>query len=323
MKKAIVLMLVGISWTTGFSQSLSFKFGTPFQRTDLDVRWNALSNAFPTSAWIYRLLPNQFSPSAISCLMALGPFTQKDMLRSNANEILFVKPGNAKNLSLSFHIGAIGYQTLHAYGPTNLAKAVPQMAELPQLTTNFLKEIGISISDIEKKPDGSPNFHFSEPLTEYFVSNRFITNIAFRTVSFRRSVDGASWTGANTGGDCDVEFGEYGKPSMIWLSWRNLQRYKVYSTATPSLITNWIRHGKAVQNMISMDAEPINWRTIKSLTVTEAKLSYYAGGPFEPSDWLMPFVALWTTVDTGIGKINVEIDCPIIDETKPPLEGNR
>jgi hypothetical protein len=30
-----------------------------------------------------------------------------------------------------------------------------------------------------------------------------------------------------------------------------------------------------------------------------------------------PLVALWTTVDTGHGNIDVEIDCPIIDETKP------
>jgi hypothetical protein len=29
-----------------------------------------------------------------------------------------------------------------------------------------------------------------------------------------------------------------------------------------------------------------------------------------------PFAALWTTVDTGHGNIDVEINCPIIDETK-------
>jgi hypothetical protein len=41
------------------------------------------------------------------------------------------------------------------------------------------------------------------------------------------------------------------------------------------------------------------------------------GDRFAPSDWLYPFAALETTVDTGRGNVDVEIDCPIIDETKP------
>ena len=30
---------------------------------------------------------------------------------------------------------------------------------------------------------------------------------------------------------------------------------------------------------------------------------------------LMPLVSLWTTVDTGHGNVDVEIDCPIVDDS--------
>ena len=64
--------------------------------------------------------------------------------------------------------------------------------------------------------------------------------------------------------------------------------------------------------MIRMDVESIDWATVKSVTITGAKVCYYGGTPQEPSEWLIPFVALWTTVDRGHGTIDVEIDCPII-----------
>ena len=78
-----------------------------------------------------------------------------------------------------------------------------------------------------------------------------------------------------------------------------------------------IREGKAIQGMIPDNVGGIDWGTVKSVTIKEAKPLYYAGEDrFSPSDWLRPYAALWTTVDTGHGNIDVEIDCPIIDETK-------
>ena len=81
-------------------------------------------------------------------------------------------------------------------------------------------------------------------------------------------------------------------------------------------MSKWIRQGKAVQGAILSNLPPIDWKGVKAVTVTQAKLCYYGGDQFAPSDWLMPFAALWATVDTGHGKIEVEIDCPIIDATR-------
>ena len=318
MKYLVVVLAIMISLTTGFSQTLSFKFGTPFRRTDLDIRWKVATNKIPNRVWVYRLLPNSFSPDTVSYLKSLGSFTDNDRRRSNAGGVLFAKAGSAKNLSISFTIGAVEFQSAKYYGPTNLAKNVPPMSEIPALTKGFLREMGISVEDIVKQSDGAPEFHFSESATEYSANHTLITNITFRSVSFRRAVDGADWVGNNTGGDCHVEFGEYGRPATISLSWRKLERYKEYPIGTHSAIIDSIRRGKAVQNMIPMDADPINWATVKSVTVMKAEICYYGGGPFAPSDWLIPFVALWTTVDRGNEKIDVEIDSPIIDQTTPP-----
>jgi hypothetical protein len=235
------------------------------------------------------------------------------MVRSNADEITF-QGANSSGLGIVSRLGAIEFRPhQRRYDASHLAEHVPQISELPALTTNLLKELGISVSDIEKRGDGSPDFHFGQPFTVYGVKRSFVTNIAYRSVGFRRVVDGAPIVGNGVGGDCHIEFGENGKPTKIMLSWRNLERHKVYPTASPQTLIQWIREGKAVQGMIHMDAESIDWNTVKNVNITRAKLCYYGGGPFEPSNWLTPFVALWATVDRGHGTIDVEIDCPIIN----------
>ncbi len=313
MRKGTVVTLFAWICATGLSQQLSFDFGTPFRRTDLDVRWNVPSNQLPSRVWVYHLLPHPFSPSLVSNLVALGEFTAKDMVQSNGTEITFQGP-NSSGLGIIFRLGTIEFRSKHRhYDANNLAEHVPKMAELPALMTNLLQEFGIKVQDIEKRAEGSPDFHFAEPFTVYGVKHSFITNIAYRSVGFRRAVDGAPVIGNGVGGDAHIEFGEFGKPSKIMLSWRNLERHKAYPTAPPQTIIHWIQKGKAVQGMIRMDVGSIDWNTVKSVTITGAKLCYYGGSPFEPSDWLMPFVALWTTVDRGHGTIDVEIDCPIIE----------
>ena len=83
-----------------------------------------------------------------------------------------------------------------------------------------------------------------------------------------------------------------------------------------------MRKGKAIQGLIPDSVDAIDWKTVENVTIKKAKPCYYAGGDrFSPSDWLQPYAALWTTVDTGHGNVNLEIDCPVIDETKPLKSG--
>lgn len=308
-------MLFCILWATGFAQTLSFKIGTRFRRTDLDVHWEVPSNAIPAHAKIYKLLPNRFTKEGIAGLIAAGGFTEKEKTKDETNWLVYNTPNDTKRLGVLYPLGSIEYEIRETHSATNLVEALPSQTEVAHSLTHWLAKLGIKMGEIERRENSTePNLHFFDSETEYYVKNAVITNIDFRGVRFRRAVDSFPVIANGIGGDCEFRYGDHGKLVKISMSWRTLKEHKDAATASPDKIMNWIRAGRAVQNMIPMDAEPINWKTVKSLTVNNAKLCYYGGIPSEPSDWLIPFVALWTTVDRGHGTINVEIDCPILDK---------
>jgi hypothetical protein len=298
MKKIFFFALLQTLWATGFSKSLSLqKLGDSFQRTNLEVRWNISTNALPSTVWIYHLSPKIFPQEAISNLIALGRFTAQQIKKSNADEVVYKNADKHPTKQLAVSHGSIEYLHSIKYGPTNLTEDVPEMGRLLQLTTNLLSDLDINISDIEKKTNGAPNFHFAEFTTLYYLSDKTITNVEFRIVRFSRAIDGATFISGGAGGDGEFDFGAHGDLVGIDLSWRDMERYKSCPTTTPETIVKWIREGKAVQGGIPMNSEAIDWPTVKSLTINKADLCYYAGERFAPSQWLMPLLSLWTTVD--------------------------
>lgn len=315
MRAALLLLLIQSVSAAGLPPNPRFtEWGTPIPaRTGLKVIWNAPTNSIPSTIWVYRLSPRRFSPEVLSNLIDLCSFTEKDTAKQDSDGVAFRSADNSRRLDVSFTLGSIEYQITSHYSHTNLAEDVPDEGRMPELTTNVLQKIGISLSDIAKTTNGAPNFHFWQPLKMYYVNHSFVTNIEFRGARFQRSVDGVPFVGLGAGGDGEIDFGEHGKISKIDLSWRNVERYRAYPTISPDSMMKLIRKGVAVHGPIRIDVGEINWQTIKSVTVSKAKLCYYAGDP--PSDWLFPFAALWTTVDTDSGNIEMEIDCPIFDES--------
>ena len=153
MKTATFLILFQTISAIGFPENPRWKeVGTPIPaHVNLDVRWEAPLK-LPRKVWIYHLLPNQFSPETISNLMMKCSLTDKDIMAKDANGITFQTSDASKRLSVFFPAGGISYETAsHNYGPTNLAREVPEMSQMPKLTTNFLAKIGVNISAIEKK----------------------------------------------------------------------------------------------------------------------------------------------------------------------------
>jgi hypothetical protein len=225
-------------------------------------------------------------------------------------------------LGFFFPLGSIEYETPEIYSPTNLMKAVPTEAEVRMLAPEFLPKFGIRMSDIDRQENGQPDIRVFDSEIMFQVNHRIITNTVFRGIRFRRDVEGLSFTGGSAGGDGEMRFGDQGKVVKISLSWRKAEHYKRYATASPETVIRWIRQGKAVQNMLPGDIPGVDWNTVKSLSLNKAQLCCYAGDPFKPSDWLMPFVAFFASVDTGEGSLNLEIDCPIADRAKSLDEGN-
>ncbi|MGH7954061.1 MAG: hypothetical protein ACREFE_19370, partial [Limisphaerales bacterium] len=117
-------------------------------------------------------MPTKFSPVLISSLMSLGNLTEKDRW-GNINNTSGIAYFNFKSsLSVSFATGEIEYNgEMPHYNITNLAKDVPEMNQLYQLTTNFLPKLGINLSEISKQRNGKPKFNFYEPLSGYHIPN--------------------------------------------------------------------------------------------------------------------------------------------------------
>jgi hypothetical protein len=246
--------------------------------------------------------------------VSLGGFTAKEKTKDEPNWLVYNTPDNNRRLGVLYSLGSLEFDVRETYGPTNSVQALPSQEETKRLALDWIQKLGISLSDVEKdETTGKPALHGFDSETTYFLNGKAITNTEFRGIRFRRSINGASYLGAGTGGNCELRFGDHAKLIKLSISWRNITPHMEQPTASPDKIAKWIRQGRAVQGMLRMDAEPIDWKTVKSLTVTRAELCYYGGSPFEPSEWLMPFVALWTTVDTGHSKIDVEIDCPVLD----------
>jgi hypothetical protein len=314
MLKFVIAALFQVILASGFAQSYSLQnLGQPFHSTNLDVRWKAPTNAWPSTVWVYQLTSKPFPPQVASNLLSICGLSEKDRKSFNGQQVIYKDRDSFPDKQLGIGSSSVFYITVSHYGPTNLAVDVPGMADMPRLTTNFLTKLGIPVWEVEKSTNGGPNFHFWEPLREYYVGGKTITNVEFRAVDFRRSVDGAAVLGVGAAGDGQIEFGPRGVPVKIDISWPGLERHKSYPAATPETVINWIRSGRAVQGMLSTDSEGINWATVKILTITKAQFCYYAGDRFNHSPWLMPIASLWTTIDTGHGSIDVEIDCPLVD----------
>ena len=320
MKKGIFFVVLQMICITGFAENPRFKeFGIHIPaHADLDVRWDAPTNTLPPEIWVYQLLPRNLSPQIMSNLMTACSFTDKDKA-AHGNALAFDSPDGSRHLRLNPALGIIDYQTTHHRSPTNLVRDVPTEKAARQFMKKLLPNLGIDLSELRKEENSTkPEMIVYDGGVTYFVDGKTVTNTELRGVRFGRAIDGISFIGAGTGGDGDIEFGDHGRISKISLTWRNWRRDRLCPTVTAETMVKSIREGKAVQGFVRESFGDIDWPTVKTVTIKKAFPRYFAGGGrLVPADRLYPFAALWTTVDTGHGKIDVEIDCPIIDETKP------
>jgi hypothetical protein len=283
--------------------------GSPFAVRNLDVRWTvSASNALPSKVWIFSRVPANYTKTTISNLIAACSFSEGDKLQDDRTGLAFKSGDKTRSLLISIKQGNIEYEAETHYGPTNLAKGVPAMDRMPELTSNFLKSIGFNLSEIEKNERGEPNFNFSEPLTLYSSNRSMVTNIEWRAVTFRRTLEGAALVGSN----CEINFGEYGKISKITMPWIGVERHKNCTVAKVEKINSWIRGGKAVQGRQPYDSGDIDWQKVKFITVQRIKICY------QPTEnFVYPLLALWATIQLDNETREIEIDCPLIDESQP------
>lgn len=305
MKRTLFLIIQVFCFTAGFAQNPPWKANgyAITARTNLNVDWQA-STKFPKKVWSYQLLPNRFSPEIISNAMTLCSFTPKDEVESDTNGIAFESANHSRTLSISFSSGEIDYETRETrYSPTNLAVGVPQLNELPTLAKKLFRELHISFSDVTGYFDTNKIDYVEPALTYFYVGEDVtITNIPYRTILFKRIVDGLPIAHQN----CRFNIGEQGKLVKILITWPNLKRIKSYRMVSPKDVINFLRNGNAVRGPTPTDIGDFDWHDVKGVTITKAIPSYLAS-----NGQLYPFLRMDVTINLGGQDVKMAMDCPI------------
>jgi len=297
------------------------ELGTSFQRSDLDVRWRAPSQALPDTLRAYHVSEARFAPEVISNLMALGPFTDKDETNrflhgsDDPKRVRFAL-ANGRSLEIFPSIGAIEYQD-GAAEQMEVTEGVPAEKEMLDKTRAFLPKLGIKESELATKRNSNDLlvfFTFRQSVLYDKTNQPYTTNIYSRGVYFVRRVDGIDFLGIGTRGGCRIDFGNHGQIARISMLWRKLERNRAYNTVKPETIVKWVQNGKSVLSPLRDDILPFDWSTVKSLTVTNAVPYLFGERSKVIQREIYPFATLYGVVDTGQSNVEVEIECPVIDE---------
>lgn len=311
MRKIALLLVAKLLCSAAFGQNPRWRIAdeTPIPaRADLSVRWEASTTNIPAFVSIYRMLPHRFTHRAVSNAVVLCDFSGRKGETQAENELSFVDRPGGRRLVISLNAGVLHYECAERhYGPEKLAKGVPKMSELPKVATNFLHILEIPLDEVTGFFDDE-KFNYSEPLTMFYVGDNTITNIAFRSVKFRRMVDKIPVAGGDDGG---FDVGEGGHLTHADLEWHDLERLETRATISSEAIQKLLLHGRTFQGLLPMNVNPIDWSIVKSVTVKKVMPCYFAGR----SGLLYPFAVLFTTVDTGHELVDVQIESPIVDES--------
>ena len=294
--------------------------GQPFPAENVEIIWEAPTNRWPTNLWVYKVIPQQFSTAAVSNLMALGGFREKDRTHIEGKRpfkdkrlLYFANKERTRHLGIFHPMGWLYYRDDKArnYG-RELTKNVPDEARTLELALDWLNKLGVDRSELVTK-EGS-----SELLAYRDVRNRGwydkdkgeqVKEVSSRGISFVRCIDGISLTGLGTDGGFSISFVGSGKVAALELLWRNHKRHKLYRVVSPAELIKRIQQGEAKV----VPTVRINTTGAKKLNI--AKVSpYYLGEDGETAQNLVyPFAAVEGTLEGEDGvKRHIALKCPIL-----------
>ena len=298
--------------------------GESYQPT-VRIIW-AVTNQIPQSLMIYKVIPQQFSNTAISNLLKMASFKPATMKLSSDKKTMswraYEDEGRrlVRSLDIAPACGYISYNDYQAAPISSTAPPVnvPTYEKVEKLTMECLRQLGGDTNQISWRPKsrtlGHRTLYNKPPWKGGHETNE---QIEMRGVILCRQIDGIRFCGPGGRGGISIDFGNNAKVSRLELSWRNLQPYKRYKTTSQKEIVTMIKKGKAVLPF-PQDADLTDLPQAKKLTIT--KITPYLWGEIGPAsqDFVYPFTEFQMTADLGgTNTLNFVLDCPVIDETQP------
>ena len=240
-------------------------------------------------------------------MMALGSFTLGDRTNrtnpwpyppyNNPSTLFFSSPSKKRELGFFPH-GVIKYLDELANDIKD-AEGVPSESEAVHLGTNYLRQLGIDLSQLATKPNSNEFrvWHGNGTAFLYMPNHVVVTNVHLREIRFVRRLDGVDFGGDGSEGGCSIQFAHYAKVGEITLIWRNLQRERLAKTAAPERLIKFMQEGKCAWQIPSYEWQHLNPSWMKKVTITGATPLYYGEGDNVTQRFVYPFALLQTTMD--------------------------
>ena len=285
---AIVQCLCAL-WAQAVTLPFEQNYVEPFYSTKFQVVW-AATNQLPATAKIYKVVPANFSLSAISNLTALG---------GSANP----KRG-AMNL----------------YKPTDgrlPLEKVPDKARAYELGIGLLAKLEIPVGELMSE-GGNPVASYSPGTRGHMdkATRKMITEPCTMGVQFRRMLDGVECFGQQV----RVQFESQEAVTQLEVKWHGVQPDKTCAVATPDQIISWIREGRARAHPIETTGQRwIKVADIKKVTIRQVRLNYDADPNWENPEkfpnYLYPYAGIEAEIEfSPDDRETLRISCPIIKE---------
>lgn len=275
---------------------------TPAGMNNTEIVWSVPTNAWPENLWVYKVIPQTFSPAVISNLMGLAHFTKADenaaaryKAEVDKDAIVYgILDGTCKHLIICPTLGFINYHdpTAFAHSQLEVVTNVPNQAEATTIGLELLRRIGVDVDQIAVKSGSHElDLHWQRETLSFYdeKAGKELTLTNTFAVYFLRRVDGLNVAGIGYHGGVYISFGNHGKVADLRLTWRNLQPYQILECASVSQVAKWIKAGKLA---LHYDKGP---RPFQTLSIYKASLLYDGSGGEKLMEFVYPYVVVEAT----------------------------
>ena len=317
-----LLLLAGTVAQAGSSGGVTN--ATPAGLPRAEITWPALPSAWPESLWVYKVLPQEFPAAVISNLMALGSFTANErtappseLRERDKKATYFSSPDTSRHLAICPSLGFLDYRDGKAEAPNQFIPVVgvPNEQEATRLGLNYLRLVGVDVSQLATKPAFCDLDLHWEVGTLSYMDEKTGTEVA-RTnifgVRFTRRIDGLDVWGMGTCGGVIIRFGNSARVASLQVCWRNIRPVELHQCPSPQQITEWLRSGQVNLGHYA-GGPPLGSlpSRMKKLLITKASLYYDAHFQGDPMDFVAPFARFDAVAELDDTTTPVWFQCPL------------